>query len=358
MPYGEGKTMNSSSFRGNSIKLPKGRNKGQDMEQFAEYLKGLDEQVGFAMSARGWGYLLEGEGIITKAEIDRVEGLVNECREVGLLPIDFTADEAARQFEVVDVPCEDTPVQFMKQYLEAVMECQKWYECDWWDGEEYYIQMLVEKIDLKSLFKPICEEYHVAIATAKGWSSMRQRAEYARRFKEAEERGLICVLLYAGDHDPDGLRISDFIFDNLRSLQNINWKDGEDGYDPSDLIIDRFGLNYDFIINNNLTWIDNLITGSGKNLASPSHPNNKMAYVQDYLANVGARKCEANALVKRPDSGRELCRREIEKYVGEDALSRFAAKRQKVTEELKEFRNRTGVSEIIEKTVELIDSEE
>jgi hypothetical protein len=340
------------------MKLPKGRNKGQDMERFAEYLKELDEQVGFAMSARGWGYLLEGEGMITKAEIDRVEGLVNECRELGLLPIDFTADEAARQFDVVDIPCKDTPIQYMKQFLEATMNCQDWYQCDWWDGEKYYIQMLVEKIDLKSLFKPICEEYHIPISTSKGWSSMRQRAEYARRFKEAEELGLTCVLLYCGDYDPDGLRISDFIRSNLDSLINMEWKDGEDGYDPENLIIDRFGLNYDFIINNNLTWIDNLITGSGKNLASPAHPNNKMTYVQDYLVKVGARKCEANALVKRPDSGRELCRREIEKYIGPGALKRFELKRKEVADELTEFRDRTGISTTVEKTIELIDSEE
>jgi hypothetical protein len=187
---------------------------------------------------------------------------------------------------------------------------------------------------------------------------MRQRAEYARRFKEAEEQGLTCVLLYSGDHDPDGLRISDFIFENLRSLRNINWKDGKDGYDPENLIIDRFGLNYDFIIRNNLTWIDNLITGSGKNLASPSHPNHKMAYVQEYLAKVGARKCEANALVKRPDSGRELCRQNIEKYVGPDALKRFEAKRQEVAEELRAFRDETGISKIIETAVGIIDAEE
>ena len=340
------------------MKIPKGKNKQEEMIDFAEYIKQLDKQVGFAMSARGWGYLLEGEGLIDKSEIDLVEKTVNLCREQGLVPIDFTADEAARAFDVVDIPCEDTPIQHMKQYLEAVMHCDRWYECDWWDGEEYYIQMLVEKIDLKSLFKPICKQFHIPIATSKGWSSMRQRAEYARRFKEAEEKGLECVLLYCGDHDPDGLRISDFIRSNLDALQNIYWKDGTEGYDPENLIIDRFGLNYDFIINNKLTWIENLITGSGNNLASDSHKNHKMPYVQEYLAKVGARKCEANALVKNPEAGRQLCTEAIIKYVGTEALDRFQEKRNQVKTELNEFRARTGLNDIISKTVAMIDEEE
>ena len=204
----------------------------------------------------------------------------------------------------------------------------------------------------------MCKEYHIPIATSKGWSSKLQRAEYARRFKEAEDRGLKCVILYAGDHDPDGLRISDFLRKNLYDLQNIVWGDGTEGYDPSDLIIDRFGLNHDFIETNNLTWIDNLITASGKNLASPSHRNYHLSYVQDYLAEYGARKCEANAIVPIPDIARDLCRGVIEDYIGAGALDRFEVKRQEIRDELSEFRERTGLDGAIENAIRLIDDEE
>jgi hypothetical protein len=272
----------------------------------------------------------------------------------GYLPIDFTAEEEARKFSGVEIPESETPIQFMKRYLEATLTCEKWYTPDWWEGEEYYIQMVVEKIDLKTLFEPVCREYHVPIATSKGWSSMLQRAEYARRFQEAEERGLRCVLLYCGDFDPDGLRISDFLRSNLRDLKDIVWSDGTKGYDPRDLIIDRFGLNYDFIMANNLTWIDGLITGSGKNLADPSHPNYHMDYVQKYLAKYGAKKCEANALVVRPREARELCRQAIEKYLGTDALDRFKAKRQAIIDEVQTFREQTGLYDAVQRALEII----
>ena len=229
------------------------------------------------------------------------------------------------------------------------------YNLDWWEGETYYIQCVVEKIDLVTLFGPVCEEYHIPIANSKGWGSMLQRAEYARRFKEAEDRGMRCLLLYCGDHDPDGLRISEFIRNNLIDLMDVEWDDGQEGYDPSNLLIERFGLNYDFIIENNLTWIDNLITGSKKNLADPGHRNHRMPYVQEYLRDIGERKCEANAIVVMPRSAKQLMRDTIEKYIGDDALSRFEGKREAIREQFEDFLEDNNIREPIEKTLQKIE---
>ena len=74
-------------------------------------------------------------------------------------------------------------------------------------------------------------------------------------------------------------------------------------------------LYSDFIEANGLTWIDNLETSRGKSLADPKHPDHFRPYVQSYLKRFGARKVEANALVARPEAGRELCRQAIRWYV-------------------------------------------
>jgi hypothetical protein len=71
--------------------------------------------------------------------------------------------------------------------------------------------------------------------------------------------------------------------------------------------IERFGLNADFIDANNLTWIDNLETSSGRRLDGDRHPDHYKPYVQDYLRRFGAKKSEANALVVAPEAGRRLC---------------------------------------------------
>jgi hypothetical protein len=101
-------------------------------------------------------------------------------------------------------------------------------------------------------------------------------------FKRHEAEGRQDVLLNCCDHDPGGLNISEFLRSNLNDLARaVNWR-------PNKLIIERFGLNYDFIEAQRLTWIDNL------------HPDHNKPYVENYLKQFGARKVEANALVLRP----------------------------------------------------------
>jgi hypothetical protein len=332
--------------------------KKSDLEDFSEMLRELSDEIGFKVSARGWAYLLETRRLINKDQFDKVATLINTCRKKGFLEIDFVAEEGARAFSGIEYPNRYNVVQDSIGWLQGFQNAAESYTPDWWKGEKYYIQMVVEKIDLVTLFSPVCEEYHIPIANAKGWSSILQRAEYCRRFKEAEDKGLECVLLYCGDHDPDGLRISEFIKKNLSDISNIRWADGEEGYNPENLIIERFGLNYDFIVHHKLTWIDNLITGSKKNLASPHHKNHMMPYVQEYLKAIGERKCEANAIVTMPKESKKLVRGVIESYLGKGSRARFEKKRQAVRNEFNEFLDRTGMMTSINNALKIINDEE
>jgi hypothetical protein len=112
---------------------------------------------------------------------------------------------------------------------------------------------------------------------------------------------------------PAGAGISDWLRANLEELA------GAVGWHPDNLIINRFGLDYEFIERLGLTWIDNLETGSGRRLDDPKHPDHCKSYVQDYLRRFGVRKVEANALIVRPNEGRELCRQAILKYLPKTA---------------------------------------
>ena len=302
----------------------------KDRLELVEVLKDLQATTDFRVSARGWCYLMEQKGYVTKSQFNKVEEAINTCRKEGILPVDFVAEEDARAFTGVETPSGETIKGLLRRMLYDVLHGYNHFSPDWMEGESYYIQVLVEKVDLKTMFAPVCKDYRIPIANAKGWSSVLQRAEYARRFQEAETQGLKCVLLYCGDLDPDGLRISDAIRKNLQQISDVKWSDSVQGYDPKDLIIERVGLNYDFVIQNNYSWIDNLITGAGKNLASKKHPNFKYPYIQNYLSTIGERKCESNVMITTPDIARQLLRTAIEKYLGVDAVTRFQAKRQRI----------------------------
>jgi hypothetical protein len=313
------------------------------LQDFADIMRKMQESIDFKVSARGWGYLMEQAGYINKSQFDKVENAVNRCRKEGLLPVDFIAEEQSRMFHGIIKPSEGTVRDTLIWMLKDVLNGAHYFKPDWWQGEKYYIQMVVEKIDLLTLFEPVCAKYKIPIANAKGWQSILQRADYARRFKEAEDMGLKCVLLYCGDHDPDGKRISETMRKNIKDVADVYWTDGEEGYDPDGLIIDRFGLEYDFIIKQGYTWIDNLITGGDKNLADPKHRNFKLPYVQEYLKEVGERKCEANVLVTTPAIGRQLCDEAILAYLGEDAPRRFEAKRLQVEQDYQRELETTGL---------------
>jgi hypothetical protein len=326
--------------------------------EFSELMKQLSRKIGFKVSSRGWSYIMEQYGYINKDQFDKVADAINDCRKEGLLPVDFVAEESSRAFSGVEKPDTRSLESILQWMLKDVLEGAKYFMPDWWDGEEYYIQMVVEKIDLVTLFSPVARQYHIPVANAKGWSSISQRAEYARRFKEAEDMGLKCVLLYCGDHDPDGLRISETLRKNLSDVKEVVWSDRTKGYDPEDLIIDRFGLNYKFIIDNDFIWIDNLITGSGKNLADPKHKNYKMDYVQEYLNTIGERKCEANVIVTLPQTAKDLCTEAIEKYLGNEALGRFTAKREEVNQLYEEMLDRLDIREPIQRVIDIVDNDE
>jgi hypothetical protein len=137
--------------------------------------------------------------------------------------------------------------------------------------------------------------------------------------RRADAALFITVLLYCGDHDPGGLNISQTLKKNFKDLeQAVAWNVGN-------LTIDRFGLNFAFIKKQKLSWIDKLETSTGGRLDDPRHSDHQKAYVQDYTRKYGVRKCEANALVVRPEAGRQLCRDAILRYLDQDSITKYKA---------------------------------
>jgi hypothetical protein len=296
------------------------------LQDFAGHLREIRSTLDFRPGKRGWCYLLEEYGL-NKGEFDRAEELIDRCRKTGLLPVNFTAEDINRKAENLEDPDDPDPASYTADRVELLLNhiINGYDPGSFWNFQEVYIEMMVEKIDLRELFGPICKEYHVPIFNARGWSDINSRVAMMRRFRRHEVRGdRRCVLLLGGDFDPSGFLITDRTRGNLAELENavVEIRDGREvpiDWDPGKLTIDRFCLNIDFIRRHRrprpLTWVDNLQTSSGKDLASPSHPDHKKPYVQDYLRQYGARKVEANALVTCPDAARDLCRQAIEKYL-------------------------------------------
>lgn len=292
------------------------------LDLFADDMRRVDEELDFDMSTRGWAYYLEGEGHIEKDNIEYATGVINDLRKEGTLPMDITARDDSRLFTCgggLDAP--RAVDKYIKDYMYTITNATT-YSPAFWETQNYYLMVIVEKVDLRELFSQICKEYYIPIANTRGWSSMNQRAEIIRRCYYAERRGQQPVLLYCGDYDPEGVHISDTLTTNIRDLDNARISDGEGGYItdyvPETLIVDRFGLNREIIDAWDLQWVDNLKTGGGGDLASPSHKDHDKEYVQTWLDEVGERKVEANALLKDADAALELFHDVVTKYLGDN----------------------------------------
>ena len=287
----------------------------------------IRSRLDFDVSARGWCYLLEPHGL-GKGDFNRAEGRIVECRKQGLLPLDIVAEDGARSFDNLEGEPDADPGSEAENVVDYALNAERsYYPFSFWRDLPVYCEMLVEKVDLKSLFGALSATYQIPIANARGWSDLNSRAAMMRRFARAETEGKRIVLLYCGDHDPIGLSISDCLLSNMRDLARAV------GWSPEHLVVDRFGLNVEFIDANNLTWIEGLETGSGRRLDDPT-PDHHKPHVQEYLRRFGPRKVEANTLVAAPEAGRELCRQAILRHLPEDAPETYLAALAPFREEL------------------------
>lgn len=301
---------------------------------FVETILEMRWQIGFAPSSRGWCYALENRGLITKSEFKAAETLIGDLRKAGRLAIDIVAEDSTRQFSVGGFDAGAEPGEYSDDAIanwagdatqlalhdirDALTGFRAFSDVpSLWQHADAVVLMMVEKIDLKTIYSGICDSYGIPIANAKGWGDINIRAYILRYFMPWHHKR--CVILYCGDHDPAGFRISEKLKENLANVSGGYFEDQNLAM-PPDLVIDRFGLNRDFIEEHRLSWIDNLETSGGKDLAAPSHPDHALPYVQDYIAAHGARKVEANALVTAASAGRQLCRDAVRKYIPDDVL--------------------------------------
>lgn len=319
----------------------------RQLTDFADDLKWIQANLlRRKVTSRGWAYLLETKyKVINKDEFDYIQDLINKCRKNGMLPIDFVEADKNREFHNIEIIEYENPKEFLIAGLEWIKTRYKYKEdFDFWESQDVYVQMMVEKIDILNMFKPVCEKYHIPIANGKGWSDLLSRAELAKRFQYYEGKGKKCILLYVKDKDYGGDLIADKLKKNLDDIKLATT------WDPKDLIIDTFLLTYEFIQKHNLPWINNLISGSGK------QPDKKRKHIRDYIATYGERKVEANILVVMEDIAVQELEDTIAKYLGDDPFTTYETDVQEDQEEVKSLMDLIDFDKDIDNIISKLDN--
>ncbi|GAJ15420.1 unnamed protein product, partial [marine sediment metagenome] len=212
------------------IRLPIKRKKGAQrkgakeeyiasLRVFAEAMKKIQGGLDFHMGSRGWCYALEPFGL-KKSDFDFGQGCINDCRRYGFLKPCFILDDESHIVE--QQPDEGESLEdYVNMQYEIWQDAEADFRESWqrydgvsfWEGQDYYIQLLVEKVDLKSLFRKICNKHRIPIANLHGSGSIEQKAAMAYNFQYHENEGRRPILFACGDFDPPGQEIREVLKD-------------------------------------------------------------------------------------------------------------------------------------------------
>lgn len=121
----------------------------------------------------------------------RLGAIVSDGRLAGL--IDWQAiEDRMRQ------PTVPNEYRNLGRLIEAAVYS---YRLPRWEGQDFYVELWVEKDALAGVLAPLADEFHITLMVNRGYSSQSAMYEAAKRFRgQFKER----VLLYLGDHDPSG----------------------------------------------------------------------------------------------------------------------------------------------------------
>lgn len=257
---------------------PKGEAGIEQKRLFAQLIFKLSKQIDFPISTKGFCYLLEEYGL-KKRQFKRGEELINELRKKGLLPSDIFSEDQDAAIENLEG---ELDTEDLEKFAQSIMDripnyvtslIENYHPISFWDYQDYFMVMAVKQKDLKGIFLPLCQQYHIPLINHYGWSDINTRIKFKRLFKQMyEQQGKKSVIIYCGDPQQRRLTTSKTIRSNYEEIASIE-------FDMDNVIIEQFSLSDEFF--------------------------------------------QVHCLLKQPTIARESCEGTILKYINKDGLRRY-----------------------------------
>jgi hypothetical protein len=149
------------------------------------------------ITGRGIGYKLFTRKLIPsmgRADMQRVYRLLKEARERGIIPWSWIVDESR---ELERVATWNDPAD----YADAVIRS---YRRDYWNQQPVRVEVWSEKGTVRGVLDPVLDKYGVGFRVAHGFGSATMTHDVSE-----DDDGRSLIILYAGDHDPSGLCMSE-----------------------------------------------------------------------------------------------------------------------------------------------------
>jgi hypothetical protein len=144
----------------------------------------LDEYAaaGFLLPPRSVAYRLEGRGEIVKDEatFQRVEDVVKDSREMGLIAWDLIALDTGRR--VHKVPTWESASAQLRAASDQL-------RLDKWANQDHAVEVLIEKDGLRGVVEPPADEFEVRVRPTKGYDGIGSVREVALRIMDRTPDG-------------------------------------------------------------------------------------------------------------------------------------------------------------------------
>lgn len=181
-------------------------------------------EQGYTLTLRQLYYQFVARDIVpnTMQEYKRIGSVINDARLAGRLDWDSIED---RTRNLEELPTWGSPKDILKATAEQ-------FRYDWWDSQDFRIEVWVEKEALIGVIERVANRYRVPYFACRGYASQSELWRAGQRFSGHSDKGQAVKVLHLGDHDPSGI---DMTRDNDDRIQMFS--------DAADVEVIRLALN-------------------------------------------------------------------------------------------------------------------
>jgi hypothetical protein len=260
---------------------------------------------GYTLTLRQLYYQFVSRDLIpnTERSYKNLGSVISDGRDAGLIDWDAIEDRG-RGIKAWLIEEDEKSVLDMIEYRFAM---------DFWQRQNCYVEVWVEKDALSSVIERACRKYSVPYMPCKGYLSASEAWRAGQRFEDAGEMGAErLVMIHLGDHDPSGI---DMTRDNADRLQLYSR--------GADIDVRRIALNMDQV----------------RQYDPPENPAKVTdTRAKDYIRNYGHSSWELDAL--EPSILERLIHSEIETLIDFETWHETEAEQEERREVLKSLHDR------------------
>ena len=190
------------------------------------------QSQGYDLTLRQLYYQLVSQDLIpnNQKEYNKLGVTINNARLCGLIDWEAIVD---RTRNLMGLYTYENPEEIIR---DMALD----YRIDKWEGQEYRVEVWIEKDALAGVFQRVCNRNQIDFFSCRGYTSQSEMYSAGKRLAKYRDNGQTPMILHFGDHDPSGIDMSRDIRDRL---EMFNYGDS--------IEVDRLALNMEQVRKHN-----------------------------------------------------------------------------------------------------------